>query len=109
MNNFIIPANTKKSQLILGFFTPSDLIIFGTGVSLTVIMLIFMQNASFFELVMILLPALITGFLVLPVPNYHNVLQLITNIVNFYKGRRNYYWKGWCVTDEYKDEIEQQK
>ena len=104
MNNFIIPANTKKSQLILGFFTPSDLIIFGTGVSLTVIMLIFMQNASFFELIMILLPALVTGFLVLPVPNYHNVLQLITNILDFYKGRRNYYWKGWCVKDEYEDE-----
>ena len=104
-NNFIIPANTKKSQLILGFFTTTDLIIFGTGVSLTIIMLLFMQNATFFELVLILLPALITGFLVMPVPNYHNVLQLITNIVNFYKGRRHYYWRGWCVTDEYKDEI----
>ena len=104
MNNFIIPANTKKSQLILGFFTPTDLIIFGTGVGLTIIMLLFMQNATFVELVMILMPALVTGFLVLPVPNYHNILQLLTNIVNFYKGRRNYYWRGWCVTDEYKDE-----
>lgn len=109
MNNFIIPANTKKSQLILGFFTPTDLIIFGTGVSLTIILLLFMQNASFFELVLILLPALVTGFLVMPVPNYHNILQLITNIVNFYNGRRNYYWRGWCVRDEYENEIKQQK
>ena len=109
MNNFIIPANTKKSQLILGFFTPTDLIIFGTGVSLTIILLLFMQNASFFELVLILLPALVTGFLVMPVPNYHNILQLITNIVNFYNGRRNYYWRGWCVKDEYEDEIKRQK
>lgn len=104
MNNFIIPANTKKSQLILGFFTPTDLIIFGTGCALTIIMLIFLQNANFTELVMILLPALITGFLVMPVPNYHNVLQLLTNIVNFYKGRRNYYWRGWCISDESEDE-----
>ncbi len=103
-NNFIIPANTKKSQLILGFFTPSDLIIFGTGVSLTIILLIFMQDASFWELVLILLPALITGFLVMPVPYYHNVLQLLSNIINFYKERRNYYWKGWCVIDEYGEE-----
>ncbi len=109
MNNFIIPANTKKSQLILGFFTPTDLIIFGTGVSLTIILLLFMQNASFFELVLILLPALVTGFLVMPVPNYHNILQLITNIVNFYNGRRNYYWRGWCVRDEYENEIKRQK
>ncbi len=104
MNNFIIPANTKKSQLILGFFTPTDLIIFGTGVALTVILLLVLQDASFAELVMILMPAMITGLLVMPVPNYHNVLQLITNIVNFYRGRRNYYWKGWCVRDEFEDE-----
>ena len=103
-NNFMIPANTKKSQLILGFFTPTDLIIFLTGVSLTVILLIIMQNASFLELVLILMPALVTGFLVMPVPNYHNVLQLITNIINFYKGRRCYYWKGWCIKDEFEDE-----
>ena len=104
MNNFIIPANTKKSQLILGFFTPTDLIIFGTGVALTVILLLVLQDASFVELIMILMPAMVTGLLVMPVPNYHNVLQLITNIVNFYRGRRNYYWKGWCVRDEFEDE-----
>ena len=104
MNNFIIPANTKKSQLILGFFTPTDLIIFGTGVALTVILLLVLQDASFAELIMILMPAMVTGLLVMPVPNYHNVLQLITNIVNFYRGRRNYYWKGWCVRDEFEDE-----
>ncbi len=103
-DSFIIPANTKKSQLILGFFTPTDLIIFLTGVSLTIILLLIMQNASFVELVLILMPALVTGFLVMPVPNYHNVLQLVTNIIDFYKGRRNYYWKGWCIRDEFKEE-----
>jgi len=30
-NNYLIPANTKKSQLILGFFTKTDLIIFIVG------------------------------------------------------------------------------
>lgn len=104
-NNFIIPANTKKSQLIFGFFTPTDLILFGTGCGLTILLLIIFQNASFAQLVMILMPALVTGFLVLPVPYYHNVLQLIRNFWDFFKGRRNYYWRGWCVTDEYKEEI----
>ena len=28
MNQFLIPANTKKSKLILGFFTLIDLIVF---------------------------------------------------------------------------------
>lgn len=99
MNNFIIPANTKKSQLILGFFTPVDLILFGSGCSLTILLLIIIQNATFAELVIIILPALITGFLVMPVMYYHNILQLILNIINFFTNSRRYYWRGWCVYD----------
>ncbi len=98
-NNYIIPANSKKSQLILGFFTPIDLILFGSGCALTIILLIIMQNATFTELIVIIMPAAITGFLVMPVMYYHNILQLITNIVNFYTNKRRYYWKGWCVYD----------
>ena len=99
MNNYLIPANTKKSQLILGFFTPIDLVIFGVGCLTTVIMLFVFQGMNFQMAIMVLLPALISGFLVIPVPNYHNVLQLITNIVIFILGRKRYYWKGWCIKD----------
>lgn len=99
MNNYLIPANTKKSQLILGFFTPIDLVIFGVGCLTTVIMLFVFQGMNFQMAIMVLLPALISGFLVIPVPNYHNVLQLITNIVIFILGRKRYYWKGWCIRD----------
>ena len=45
----------------------------------------------------VLLPAVVAGFLVMPVPNYHNVLQLITNMVTFILNRKRYYWKGWCI------------
>ena len=34
-------------------------------------------------MIMILMPALITGFLVTPVMHYHNVLQFIINVVTF--------------------------
>lgn len=97
--NYLIPANTKKSKLILGFFTPIDLIIFGVGVTITVIMLLIFQGMTFNMAILILMPALISGFLVIPVPNYHNVLQLITNIVTFILNRKRYYWKGWCYKD----------
>ena len=99
MNNYLIPANSKKSQLILGFFTPVDLILFGSGVGITLILLLAIQSASIGVMLLILSPALITGFLVMPVPNYHNVLQLITNIITFLFNRRRYYWKGWCYKD----------
>ncbi len=100
MNNYLIPANTKKSQLILGFFTMTDLILFGSGVSLTIILLMVVQSATVPLMLLILSPALITGFLVLPVPNYHNVLQFITNVYTFYRGKRKYYWRGWCLDSE---------
>ncbi len=94
-NNYLIPANSKKSQLILGFFTPTDLILFGSGVSITLILLIVIQSASLGLMILILSPALITGFLVLPVQYYHNVLQFIINIYTFYSEKRKYLWKGW--------------
>ena len=97
MNNYLIPANSKKSQLILGFFTPIDLALFGTGCGLTLLLLMLVKNASAVEMIIILLPALVTGFLVTPVLYYHNVLQFIINVVSFIFNTRRYYWRGWCV------------
>ena len=99
MNNYLIPANSKKSQLILSFFRPMDLVLFGSGVLLTVILLMVIEEISLSLMVLILLPTLITGLLVMPVPNYHNVLQFIINIYAFFSERRRYYWKGWCYQD----------
>ena len=99
-NSYLIPANTKKSQLILGFFTPTDLAIFIIGCLWSFIMLLIVQNATLVIIMLILLPGLIATFLVMPVPHYHNVLQLITNIFNFYSNRRQYYWRGWCACNE---------
>lgn len=99
MNNYLIPANSKKSKLILGFFTPLDLILFGSGVGLTLILLLTIQSSKIGVMLLILAPALITGFLVMPVPYYHNVLQFIVNIYSFFSERRKYYWRGWCISN----------
>ena len=99
-NNYIIPANSKKSQLILSIFTWTDFILFSSGVSLTLILLVLIKSTDIIVMILILMPALITGFLVLPIPNYHNVLQFITNIYTFYSNRRAYIWRGWCLYGE---------
>ena len=90
---------TKKSQLILGFFRGIDLILFRSGVGITLILLLTIQSANMGVMMLILAPALITGFLVMPVPNYHNVLQFIVNLYTYFSERRRYYWKGWCYQD----------
>lgn len=97
MGNFLIPANSKKSMLILGFFNVTDLIIFGTGCMVTFVFIIAIRANDLMSSIMILLPALIAGFLVTPVPNQHNIRTLIGNIYNYYTKRRTYYWKGWCI------------
>ena len=96
-SNYLIPANSKKSMLILSFFTPTDLIIFGIGVTITLMLLLIVKSTNIWVMILILSPALISSFLVMPVPNYHNMMQLLTNIFMFYSGRRRYYWKGWCM------------
>lgn len=60
MNNYLIPANSKKSQLILGFFTLTDILLFGFGCLLTVMLLMLVQNATVGQMIVILMPALIT-------------------------------------------------
>lgn len=100
-NNYLIPANSKKSMLILGFFTGIDLIIFAIGCSVTLGLLFLLnEKMELGGLLLILSPALTSAFLVMPVPHYHNVLQLITNIVLFILNRKRLYWKGWCIRDE---------
>ena len=95
--NYLIPANTKKGQLILGIFRPIDLIIFGVGISITMIFMAFLPMSSTLVTVIIMLPALITGFLIVPVPYYHNMLNVIAELVEFLTNQRDYKWKGWCV------------
>lgn len=98
--NYLIPANSKKSEMILGMFTPVDLILFLSGIGLTFILIMTIHTSSLVGIIMLLLPALIASFLVFPVPNYHNVLQLLINIYMFFFVRqRTYKWKGWCYKD----------
>lgn len=97
-NNYIIPANSKKSQMILSIFTPTDLIIFLIGVGVTVALLLVFKTNNIGVLLGLASPALIATFLVAPVPNYHNVMTLIGNMYKFMTGYKKYYWRGWCAS-----------
>lgn len=107
MNQYLIPANSNRGKLIFGFFRPVDLIVFGIGIFITFILLLIFQNdmSNLTTALGVLSPALITGFLVLPVPNQHNVMVVIGNVYNFFfVDRRRYVWKGWCCLDGKEDE-----
>ena len=105
-NRFLIPANSKKSQLKFGLFTTLDLWIFGIGVIISLILTVVVKSGGFLSIMTVIGPGLITGFLVFPVPNYHNVRTLLMSVGRFFTSRERFVWKGWCVKDEFKETSE---
>ncbi|MBO5475367.1 MAG: hypothetical protein J5982_02540 [Bacilli bacterium] len=99
MNQYLIPANSKRSMLILGLFTPIDLIIVGVGGGITAMLMFIISAGTLKDVITILTPLLISVAMVLPVPNHRNIWQLTANIYNYFSKRRTYYWRGWCFTN----------
>lgn len=99
MNGYLIPANSKKSLLIFNLFRLFDLIMFGAGLLVTLLMLVIFDLDNIWITAMVLAPACITGFLVMPVPNYHNIFTILQNAWQFFTNNQRYVWKGWCFTD----------
>lgn len=96
MNNYLIPANSKKSMLIFGLFNTFDAILFGCGIAVTLVLLLILSPDKLLFAIIDLLPVCITGLLVFPIPNYHNMLTVIGNIWTFYTSKQKFIWKGWC-------------
>ncbi len=97
--NYIIPANTKKGQLFFGLFNTFDMILFGSGIGVSLLLLLALPIDDLKFALIAVLPGVVTGFLVFPIPNYHNVLTVIKNVITFFTTRQEFVWKGWCVTD----------
>ena len=108
-DSYLIPANAKKCTLIFNLFRPFDLILFGSGVFITLILLMIFADDNMVTLIITVLPAIITGTLVLPVPNYHNVLCAIQTIIAFYSNSREYEWKGWCFYEQFINDEKRKK
>ena len=94
--SYLIPANSKKSILIFGLFTGSDLAIASVGIGLSLILMMFLPVGSLLVAILSILPGFIAAFLVFPIPNYHNIRTVIRNAWEFYTTRQKYIWKGWC-------------
>lgn len=102
--DYLVPANAKKSTLILGFLRPMpDLLILSIGVCITAIWLLSIDTSDMVATIIAVIPALIATVLIMPIPYYHNTLVAIGCVIKFFSGRRIYYWKGWCYSDEFKD------
>ena len=90
-------------MLKFGVFNTFDLILFGSGISVSLLLLLLLPVEQLSFAIIAILPGLVTGFLVFPIPYYHNVLTVIINFFTFFTTRQQFVWKGWCVTDGEED------
>ena len=97
--NYLIPANSKKGQLIFNIFRWVDLIIALVGGIITLALMFAISGDGLLVVFVKLLPVGVALLLVLPVPYYHNVLVLLQEVVNYLFNQKEYHWKGWCVKD----------
>ena len=95
-DQYLIPANTKRGRLLFGWFRPFDLALVATGIAITMFLLAFLPLTSTFVTILILAPGLISIFLVIPLPYYHNMLNVLVELYEFLTERQTYRWKGWC-------------
>ena len=100
---YIIPANPKSGKLIFNIFRPFDLILSSVGLIVSLLLILIVAPKTLLGIIICLIPGLVCGFLVMPIPNYHNVLVVIQETIRFFSNRRNYKWEGWSVK---KDESE---
>ena len=100
MGNYLIPANSKKALMIFGLFNTFDLILFGSGLGVTMLLLVILPIADVTYAIIAIIPVCVGALLVFPIPNYHNVLTVLANAIIFYTVRQKFIWKGWCVLDE---------
>ena len=101
MNNFLIPANTKAGRLILGLFRPFDLALLVSGVVISLLLLALLPQDNIWVTIFALAPGLVSAFLVMPVRNYHNMLNVLVELYEFVfrVEQQSYKWKGWCWKD----------
>lgn len=97
MDRYLIPANSKRSMLILSLFAPIDLIIVGVGGAITIFLLLLINIETTTDILIVLTPVLIATAMVIPVPNHRNVWQLTANILYYFTNQRKYRWRGWCM------------
>ena len=95
-NNFLIPANSKRSMLIFGIFRRIDLIIFASGGLLTFLLIFINSPVTLMDVFIDLLPFLIAGAMIVPIPNQMNLWSFTVNIYAFLTNQRDYRWRGWC-------------
>lgn len=98
MNQYLIPANTKKSLLIFNMFRLFDLLLLLGGALVTTVLMFAIPDLGVWGIVIKLAPVSCCLFLVMPIPYYHNILVFLKETYIYYTSPTRYLWRGWCAS-----------
>ena len=98
MNNYLIPANSKKGQLYFNLFRVEDLVVLLIGGLITLVLVFAISGDSLLTMALKLMPLGIAVLLVMPIAYYHNVMVFIKEMYIYFTTQSKFRWKGWCVT-----------
>ena len=98
-NTYLIPANSKKGLLHFSNFNTTDLIIFASGIVISILSFMIFPIGKLSVALLAIAPGCICAFLVIPIPYYHNIRTAIRIVWEFYTTRQRFIWKGWCYNN----------
>ena len=106
---FNMPKNFKRGQYYFNSFRGIDLLIGIAGLSISfiaiLIYLLVFNGRSFLALLgLVIFPGVICVTLIIPMPKYHNVLELLKIWINWNSKRKKYTWRGIIKYDDYTPE-----
>lgn len=101
---FYSPKNFKNGRFIMNRFRPLDLVLLIGGWAFSILSsLIYLTGEHSFHigiLFILLVPLLVTTFLVQPFGTYHNFLEYLKLWYQYSIIQRNYKWEGFYKYEE---------
>ena len=95
---YLIPANSKKGQLIFNVFKGVDLLILGCGAFITLILVFLLPQGTLLTTFLKLMPLGLAIILVFPIAFYHNTRVFLQELLIYITSQKRYHWKGWCCS-----------
>lgn len=103
---FNMPKNFKRGQYYFNSFRGIDLVIGISGclisfISILIYLLVFNGQSLLVIFGLMLVPGVFCVILVIPMPKYHNVMEMIKIFLQWSRKKRRYIWRGIIKYDDY--------
>lgn len=103
---FNMPKNFKRGQYYFNSFRGIDLVIgiagcFISFINILIYLLAFGGKSFLMILGLMIFPGVLCVILIIPMPKYHNVMELLRIMVNWSRKKKRYIWRGIIKYGEY--------